>query len=129
LAERLPERTSPELTYLETKFAALVSYGLALKLLDEVLPIGQSLSVTALRNQVRQTAERLETERGRAQDIFKDSRQTRTCCPKRPSRRSSVWTAFTSTPRASTPEPKAGSRSSWASVSRRRTKPPRASAS
>src|SRR5437588_59056 len=28
LAERLPERTSPELMYLETKFAALVSYGL-----------------------------------------------------------------------------------------------------
>ena len=32
LAERLPERISPELTYLETKFAALVSYGLSLKL-------------------------------------------------------------------------------------------------
>ena len=56
LAERLPERTSPELTYLETKFAALVSYGLSLKLLNEVLPIGQHLSVTAIRNQVRQTA-------------------------------------------------------------------------
>jgi hypothetical protein len=34
LAECLPERTSPELTYLETKFAALVSYGLSLKLLE-----------------------------------------------------------------------------------------------
>ena len=47
LAERLPERTSPELTYLETKFSALVSYGLSLKLLNDVLPIGQHLSVTA----------------------------------------------------------------------------------
>jgi hypothetical protein len=72
LAELLPERTSPELTYLETKFAALVSYGLTLELLNDVLPIGQSLSVTAIRNQVRQTAERLETERGQAQDIFED---------------------------------------------------------
>jgi hypothetical protein len=32
LADRLPERTSPELAYLETKFAALVSYGLSLEL-------------------------------------------------------------------------------------------------
>jgi hypothetical protein len=39
----LAERTSPELAYLETKFAALVSYGLTIKLLEEVLPIGQDL--------------------------------------------------------------------------------------
>jgi hypothetical protein len=43
LAELLAERTSPELAYLETKFAALVSYGLTIKLLEEVLPIGQDL--------------------------------------------------------------------------------------
>ena len=68
LAELFPERTSPELMYLETKFAALVSYGLTVKLLEEVLPIGQALSVTAIRNQVRHTAQRLESERGPAQD-------------------------------------------------------------
>jgi hypothetical protein len=71
LAERLPERTSPELTYLETKFAALVSYGLSLKLLNDALPIGQSLSVTAIRNQVRQRVERLEAERAQGQPVFK----------------------------------------------------------
>jgi hypothetical protein len=54
LAKCLPERTSPELAYLETKFAALVSYGLTLKLLKDVLPIGEHLSGTALQNQVRQ---------------------------------------------------------------------------
>jgi hypothetical protein len=64
LAELLAERTSPELMYLETKFAALVSYGLTVKLLEEVLPIGQALSPTAIRHQVRHTAERLESERG-----------------------------------------------------------------
>jgi hypothetical protein len=53
-AECVPERTSLELAYLETKFAALVSYGLTLKPLNEVLPIGQHLSVTALENQVHQ---------------------------------------------------------------------------
>jgi hypothetical protein len=82
LAERLPERTSPELMYLETKFAALVSYGLSLKLLNEVLPMGQHLSVMAIRNQVRQTAERLETERGQRQDIFEDRSEEQDALPK-----------------------------------------------
>src|SRR5258708_2034380 len=39
LAELLQERSSPQLLYLETKFAALVSYGLTVELLQEVLPI------------------------------------------------------------------------------------------
>jgi hypothetical protein len=68
LAELLPERTSPELVYLETKFAALVSYGLTVKLLEEVLPIDQALSPTAIRHQVRQAAQRLESEPRSAQD-------------------------------------------------------------
>jgi len=62
LAGLLPERTSPELVYLETKFAALVSYGLSVQLLQEVLPIGQTLSTTAIRQQVRHTAERCEKD-------------------------------------------------------------------
>jgi hypothetical protein len=64
LAELLPERTSPELTYLETKFAALVSYGLTIKLLEEVLPIGQALSTRTIRRQVHHAAERLESHLG-----------------------------------------------------------------
>jgi hypothetical protein len=70
LAERLPERTSPELVYLETKFAALVSYGLSVKLLNEVLPIGQDLSTTAIRQHVRQTAERWDKELGEGDEAF-----------------------------------------------------------
>jgi hypothetical protein len=69
LAELLSERTSPELAYLETKFAALVSYGLTLKLLEEVLPIGQDFSSRAIRRQVHQAAERLETELDRGPDV------------------------------------------------------------
>src|SRR3989442_8841736 len=38
LAELLPERTTPELLYLEAKFAGLASYGLSAKLLAELLP-------------------------------------------------------------------------------------------
>src|SRR3954468_9090982 len=33
LAQRLPERIAPELVYLETKFAALLSYGLSVDIL------------------------------------------------------------------------------------------------
>ena len=45
--------SAPKLRYLETKFAALVSYGLTVKLLEEVLPIDQALNPTAIRHQVR----------------------------------------------------------------------------
>jgi hypothetical protein len=69
LAEGLPERTSPELAYLETKFAALVSYGLTVKLLEEVLPIDQALSPRAIRHQVQQAAQRLESQRDPAQGV------------------------------------------------------------
>ena len=39
LAELLRERVSPEMLYLETKFASLVSYGLTVGLLGELLPL------------------------------------------------------------------------------------------
>src|SRR5258708_11719383 len=70
LAELLHERSSPELIYLETKFAALVSYGLTAELLKELLPISQDLSTTAIRQRVLQTAQRLEDELGEEQDMF-----------------------------------------------------------
>jgi hypothetical protein len=41
LAAALPERTTPELRYLEAKFAGLASYGLSARLLAEVLPLGR----------------------------------------------------------------------------------------
>jgi hypothetical protein len=44
LAERLPERTAPELAYLEAKFASLMSYGLTVELLAEILPLGAELN-------------------------------------------------------------------------------------
>ena len=40
LAELLTDRMAPELAYLESKFAALISYGLTAELLAEVLPTG-----------------------------------------------------------------------------------------
>jgi hypothetical protein len=68
LAELLPERTSPELAYLETKFAALVSYGFTVKLLKEVLPIAEDLNTTAIQMQVHRAAGRLEAELAEGRD-------------------------------------------------------------
>ena len=49
LAAALPDRATPELVYLQAKFAGLVSYGLSAKLLAEVLPLGRTLHATAVR--------------------------------------------------------------------------------
>lgn len=70
LAEILPERTTPELLYLESKFAGLVSYGLSARLLGEVLPLGRRLHATSIRRHTQDTAERLEAELGAEQAMF-----------------------------------------------------------
>ncbi|MBJ7605359.1 MAG: ISKra4 family transposase, partial [Candidatus Dormibacteraeota bacterium] len=70
LAELLPERTTPELLYLEAKFAGLVAYGLSAKLLGEILPLGRPLHASAVRRHVQTTAQRLEDELGSEQAMF-----------------------------------------------------------
>ena len=44
LSAILPERSSPELQYLETKWASLVSYGMASNILEDVLPMHANIS-------------------------------------------------------------------------------------
>jgi len=70
LAEVLPERTTPELLYLEAKFAGLVSYGLSTRLLGKLLPLGRRLHAMTLRRHVQATAQRLEDELGPEQAMF-----------------------------------------------------------
>lgn len=70
LASLLPERTSPERLYLQTKWAALMSYGLDVRLLEEVLPLEASHST--IHRQVQQVAQRLEDELGEEQWAFID---------------------------------------------------------
>jgi hypothetical protein len=43
------EHTAPELVYLETRWASLVSYGLTADLLKDVLPIGTTANVSTIR--------------------------------------------------------------------------------
>ncbi|HTF72248.1 MAG TPA: ISKra4 family transposase [Edaphobacter sp.] len=75
LAQQLPERTAPELVYLETKFAALLSYGLTVKVLSEILPIGDPLNTRSVRRQMWRSAERMESELGEEQWAFIDGCQ------------------------------------------------------
>jgi len=70
LAATLRERTTPELSYLQARFAGLVSYGLSADLLSEVLPFGRVLHATTVRRQLQATAQRLENELGDEQPSF-----------------------------------------------------------
>jgi hypothetical protein len=70
LADVLSERTTPELVYLETKFAALVSYGLTVRLLEETLPLGRPLSPEGVRHHAHRVAARLEDELGEEKAMF-----------------------------------------------------------
>jgi hypothetical protein len=64
LADLLPEHTTPELLYLETKWASLVSYGMTVALMHDVLPIDEPLQAVTIRNHVFTMAERLEDALG-----------------------------------------------------------------
>jgi hypothetical protein len=66
----LAERTAPELRYLEVKWAALMSYGLTTRLLDEVLPLDASVASTSVHRQIQQVATRLDSDLGDEQWAF-----------------------------------------------------------
>jgi hypothetical protein len=70
LAALLPERTAPELAYLETKFAALISYGLTADLLAEVLPTGGEINAAGVYRNVQRVAKRMEAELGEERGPF-----------------------------------------------------------
>ncbi len=70
LANLLQERTSPELLYLESKFASVISYGLSVKILEELLPIEGQINATTVRNNVQSIAQRLENELGEEEDMY-----------------------------------------------------------
>jgi len=72
LATQLPERTTPELLYLETKFASLLSYGLSTELLNEILPVDDKLNPVTLRNHLFRVAQRTEDALGEEQESFID---------------------------------------------------------
>ena len=70
LAELLPNHTLPELLFLETKWASLMSYGMTSKLLQDVLPIEEPVNTFTIRQHIADVAERSEQELGDEQFCF-----------------------------------------------------------
>lgn len=66
----LPERVTPDLLALEARWASLAAYGVTAALLADVLPIGDAVNASTIRNDVLHVAERLEAELGPEQSMF-----------------------------------------------------------
>ena len=75
LAALLPERTTPELAYLQARLAGLISYGITANLLGELFPLGRKLHAAVVRRQAQAVAQRLEDELGEEQPSFIDTCQ------------------------------------------------------
>jgi hypothetical protein len=60
----LQGRTSPELLYLETKWASLIPFEKVADLLKEVLPVGETTNHETVREHLQAVAERMEGELG-----------------------------------------------------------------
>jgi hypothetical protein len=58
----LTERIAPELLYLETRWASLVSYGMTADLLKDVLPIGSTADASTIRRHLHKVATRHEAD-------------------------------------------------------------------
>jgi hypothetical protein len=65
----LNEQTSPEMLYLETKWASLIPFARTADLLKEVLPVANSVNPETVRNHLQLTAERIEQELGEERQL------------------------------------------------------------
>jgi hypothetical protein len=63
----LPDSTTPELLFLETKWASLISYGLTARVLKDFLPLDETLTATTVQNHTLAIAQRCEEELGEEQ--------------------------------------------------------------
>jgi hypothetical protein len=63
-------QTSPELLYLELKWASLIPYGGVAGLLEDVLPAAETLNAVTVRNHLLDTAERMEASWAKRRPCF-----------------------------------------------------------
>lgn len=70
VAALFSERSTPELLCQEVRWASLMSYGLTVGLLSDLLPMEHQLSTSTVSRHVHQMAERLEQELGDEQPSF-----------------------------------------------------------
>jgi hypothetical protein len=66
----LSERVTPDLLALEACWASFAAYGVTTALLADVLPIGEAVNASTIRNDAMRVAERLEAEVGPDQAMF-----------------------------------------------------------
>jgi hypothetical protein len=64
------EAVAPELLFMETKWASLVSYGLTAQALKDFLPVDATLNATTVQNHTLAVAQRCEDELGEEQWAF-----------------------------------------------------------
>lgn len=62
LTALLPDHVSPEMLWLESKWASLVSYGASVNLLKDVLPIDKQLTAETVRRHLKRVGKRLESD-------------------------------------------------------------------
>ena len=62
LSNWLADKNSPELQYIETKWASLISFAQTAKLLKDVLPVGETENAATIRNHLHSIAKRQEKE-------------------------------------------------------------------
>jgi hypothetical protein len=72
LTHLFTERTAPELQFMESKWASLVSYSLTVKVLQDFLPVDEKLNASTVRNHTLQVAERCEAALGEERVFFID---------------------------------------------------------
>src|SRR5438128_1693267 len=70
LTKLVSERSTPELQYLETRWASLVSYGLTVRALHDFLPVDEELNISRVRRTTLDVARRCEAELGPEQPMF-----------------------------------------------------------
>jgi hypothetical protein len=66
----LTDAVAPELLFMETKWASLVSYGLTAQALKDFLPVDATLNATTIQNHALAVAQRGEGELGEEQGAF-----------------------------------------------------------
>jgi hypothetical protein len=81
----LAGQTSPELLYLETKWASLIPYAKVAELLKDVLPVADTLNQETVRNHLHTVANRMERELGEEPvRLFEGSDRGRAAIARRP---------------------------------------------
>src|SRR5687768_2645699 len=72
LTELFTEHTAPELLYLETRWASLISFGMTAALLKDVLPVAGTTNPETVRCHLHKVATRQDAELGTGQPSFRD---------------------------------------------------------